>query len=748
MEHLAGVVAGRKPPRRRPHDLPPARRRSCSCAPTAPTSARSSRVRNRPGRPTGARSPSSRARARPPSATSRSSTSRRAPSARSRAAPRTTRSPGVVARRRHDRVLPQRADLADGRRRQRAAAAVARGAPDRRGLVAGRQPDRVPARVGRVRGALFDGGGERQVSPRNVFASGPAWSPDGRRIPFDVQGELRAAGADGGDARRLTYDAGPDHQRGFRPRSPGSRASSRSPGRAPTPATVRPADLAVDVSVGAQEVALGGTVHVVATVRNLGPNPATLSAVGLGASDNGSIVRTAGELAVRARHRRLLRVVRRLPAARALPRWLIVVEAMVRETSRASLASSPCSRPTAIRGRGRGERPRRGPAPRRGLHASEGTPGDDVLSARRDAMLARGLEGSDTILARGGADRVYAGAGDDVVRGEGGNDVVDGGRGDDRIEGGPGSGICRGGDGADRAYGGAGNDRVRGGIPDGRSARVSPDITERDSLHGGPGADVVEGGVGRDVLRGDAGPDLLLARDRYYRDIVVCGLGATVSRVTAPTGRSAASASSGAASAVFTGIVRELRRVAALDGGDDGVRLEVEAPLDVGRRRGRRLGRARRRLPHWSPCWLMRMAFDVLADAARMALGGLAASAAVSVEPAPRVGEAARRALRPGARRRRRPRALGRAGGRLASGCGSTRRRPCSACASRRARSPSRASTSPARPGRLRGRAVPHARRDDARRLGRGRRQPRGGRAREVRRAPPRDPCDLSRSTG
>ena len=66
---------------------------------------------------------------------------------------------------------------------------------------------------------------------------------------------------------------------------------------------------------------------------------------------------------------------------------------------------------------------------------------------------------------------------------------------------------------------------MRGGIAGGRVLAVSPDITERDSLHGGPGADVVEGGVGRDVLRGDAGPDLLLARDRLYRDIVVCGLG-------------------------------------------------------------------------------------------------------------------------------------------------------------------------------------------------------------------------------
>ena len=114
----------------------------------------------------------------------------------------------------------------------------------------------------------------------------------------------------------------------------------------------------------------------------------------------------------------------------------------------------------------------------------------------------------------------------------------------------------------------------------------------------------------------------------------------------------------------------------------------------------------------------------------------------------PRAGaprrRAARRPLRPGSRRRRRPRRIGRAGeegARLGRGAAPS----SSATASRRARSRSTASRSrsPALDDSgVRGRARPaHARGDDARRARGGRRgQPRGGRPRQVRREtdPPR----------
>ena len=48
---------------------------------------------------------------------------------------------------------------------------------------------------------------------------------------------------------------------------------------------------------------------------------------------------------------------------------------------------------------------------------------------------------------------------------------------------------------------------------------------------------------------------------------------------------------------MFTGIVRELGRVEAVDGDDAGVRLRIAAPRDGRRGGSRRLGRGQRRLP-------------------------------------------------------------------------------------------------------------------------------------------------------
>jgi len=91
---------------------------------------------------------------------------------------------------------------------------------------------------------------------------------------------------------------------------------------------------------------------------------------------------------------------------------------------------------------------------------------------------------------------------------------------------------------------------------------------------------------------------------------------------------------------VFTGIVREVGRVAAAEDGGDVLRLEIEAPATA---RATAIGDS----VSVNGCCLTavsvvggRIAFDAVPETlARTALGGLAAGARVNLEPALRAGE-------------------------------------------------------------------------------------------------------------
>jgi Ca2+-binding RTX toxin-like protein len=166
-----------------------------------------------------------------------------------------------------------------------------------------------------------------------------------------------------------------------------------------------------------------------------------------------------------------------------------------------------------------------------------GTPGNDVLFARRSGEVIVGLEGNDTISATrltgassyviicgnqgndniygsDGPDQLYGGQGDDKMYGRGGSDYMEGKKGDDFIDGNAGSDIQFGNEGndelyssqttqygpcgigfdADRMYGGEGNDIVAGGF----------------------GADHLEGNLGIDLVHGGLCSDVCTSGERYY----------------------------------------------------------------------------------------------------------------------------------------------------------------------------------------------------------------------------------------
>jgi riboflavin synthase len=92
---------------------------------------------------------------------------------------------------------------------------------------------------------------------------------------------------------------------------------------------------------------------------------------------------------------------------------------------------------------------------------------------------------------------------------------------------------------------------------------------------------------------------------------------------------------------VFTGIVRERARVAAVDGGGEGVRLELEAPETAA---GIAIGDS---VSVSGVCLTVtavaagRMTFDAVPESlSRTTLGALAAGDAVNIEPALRAGDA------------------------------------------------------------------------------------------------------------
>ena len=92
---------------------------------------------------------------------------------------------------------------------------------------------------------------------------------------------------------------------------------------------------------------------------------------------------------------------------------------------------------------------------------------------------------------------------------------------------------------------------------------------------------------------------------------------------------------------MFTGLIREVGRVAAVDGGDAGVRLEIEAPLtSVGAALGDSVAIN-------GVCLTVvavdgsRLAFDAVPETlSRSSLGRLAGGSPVNLEPALRAGDA------------------------------------------------------------------------------------------------------------
>ena len=145
---------------------------------------------------------------------------------------------------------------------------------------------------------------------------------------------------------------------------------------------------------------------------------------------------------------------------------------------------------------------------------------------------------------------------------------------------------------------------------------------------------------------------------------------------------------------VFTGIVRERGRVVAAEANGGGMHLRVEAarPLQT---RARRLGRGRGLLPDGRPpSRTASLEFDAVPETlARTNLGRLRDGRGGQPRARAARRRAARRALRPGPRRRRRPRPLGSSPRATARASGlDAPDRAARATASRRARSPSTAS--------------------------------------------------------
>ncbi len=133
-----------------------------------------------------------------------------------------------------------------------------------------------------------------------------------------------------------------------------------------------------------------------------------------------------------------------------------------------------------------------------------GTPGDDVIAARR---------GGDTVWGRAGNDTLSGNRGRDWLFGEKGNDTLNGNRGNDRLSGGLGD---------DTLNGGAGNDLLLGG-------------PGADTLNGQWGRDELWGGAGPDILNGGPGNDLIHAAGDGAIDTIDCGGGAHDRAIVDPT---------------------------------------------------------------------------------------------------------------------------------------------------------------------------------------------------------------------
>ncbi|GLS87335.1 hypothetical protein GCM10010873_23090 [Cypionkella aquatica] len=146
-----------------------------------------------------------------------------------------------------------------------------------------------------------------------------------------------------------------------------------------------------------------------------------------------------------------------------------------------------------------------------GLSETDDTPDsgvsrDDPLYDRQNyAGRTDGTEGDDTVTASSDSQAWFLHGGDDALTAASGNDYANLGDGDDQAVMGAGSDIALGGDGADSIAGGVGADSLFGGLGDDQLQGNLGD----DGLAGGDGDDAIWGGAGSDVLNGGAGDDTL-----------------------------------------------------------------------------------------------------------------------------------------------------------------------------------------------------------------------------------------------
>jgi hypothetical protein len=123
-----------------------------------------------------------------------------------------------------------------------------------------------------------------------------------------------------------------------------------------------------------------------------------------------------------------------------------------------------------------------------------GTPGDDVIRARRGNDVIDGDGGNDVVCAGPGADTVTTADGNDRIAGGTGSDTIVSGGGHDRVRGGVGADDLSTGEGDDSVAAGAGNDTVDAGDGD-------------NTVHGGLGDDALRAGSGNDRIDGGPGTD-------------------------------------------------------------------------------------------------------------------------------------------------------------------------------------------------------------------------------------------------
>jgi Ca2+-binding RTX toxin-like protein len=123
-----------------------------------------------------------------------------------------------------------------------------------------------------------------------------------------------------------------------------------------------------------------------------------------------------------------------------------------------------------------------------------GTPGDDVIRARRGNDVIDGDGGNDVVCAGPGADTVTTADGNDRIAGGTGPDTIVSGGGHDRVRGGVGADDLSTGEGDDSVAAGAGNDTVDAGDGD-------------NTVHGGLGDDALRAGSGNDRIDGGPGTD-------------------------------------------------------------------------------------------------------------------------------------------------------------------------------------------------------------------------------------------------